>query len=237
MEVKWLRLTKACFLLRDTDRSVTDIAFEACYGSSQSFARAFRSCTGFAPSEIRKTPDALDKLIKDLSLPPGKAMQDSSNIEIKITSLDPVGVIATRHLGPHKGLFQSYGEFFSHAEREGWVASFQGIYGIPTDDPRDMDEDQCRFDCCFDLGPSIVAKAPYRNETLGDGLYATLRHVGHYDELEEKYDYLYGTWLDTSGYRLREAPLFNHYLQDPDEVPSEQWETDICLPVELGGNT
>ena len=233
MTVRRLRLTKACFLLRDTDKSVTDIAFEANYGSSQSFAKGFRAGTGLSPSEVRTTPGALDRIIKELSLPPEKVSQETSNIEIKLMSLEPLGVVAARHLGPHKGLFESYGEFFAHAEKAGWVESFQGIYGIPIDDPRDMDEDQCRFDCCFDFGPSIIADAPYRNESLGGGMHARLRHVGHYDGLEEKYDYLYGTWLASSEYRLREAPLFNHYLQDPDEVPPDEWETDIFLPIEL----
>ncbi len=234
MTLRRLRLAKACFLLRDTGKSVTEIAFEVAYDSSQSFAKAFRAGTRYSPTEIRKTPDALNKVIKTLSGPSGEEKTDPGNIEIKVVSVDPIKVIAARHLGPHKGLFQSYGEFFAYAEKAGWVESFKGIYGIPIDDPRGMDEDQCRFDCCFEFGPEVKAKAPYRDESLGGGLYAVLRHVGHYDGLEEKYDYLYGSWLEVSGYSLREAPFFNHYVQDPDTVPPEEWETDIYLPVEKG---
>ena len=232
MTVRRLRLTKACFLLRDTNKSVTEIAFEVTYNSSQNFAKAFRAGTGFSPTEARKMPDALDKLIKDLSRSPENSATDFSNVEIRMTSVDPIKVVAARHLGPHKGLFQSYGELFAHAEKAGWTESFQGIYGIPIDDPRDIDAEQCRFDCCFDFGPSTLAQPPYRLESLGGGLYAVLRHVGPYDVLEEKYDYLYGTWLEVSGYKLRDVPFFNHYLQDPDSVPPEEWETDIYLPIE-----
>ena len=56
MTLRRLKLSKACFLLRDTNKTVTEIAFEAAYDSSQNFAKAFRAGTGFSPTEIRKTP-------------------------------------------------------------------------------------------------------------------------------------------------------------------------------------
>jgi AraC family transcriptional regulator len=233
MTLRRLKLTKACVLLRDTSKSITEIAFDAGYESSQSFAKAFRAAIGSSPSEIRSAPKALEEVIGDLSQPRENSNADFSNIEIKISSIDPITVVAARHHGPHKGLFQSYGELFAHAQKLGWVENFQGIYGIPIDDRREMDADVCRFDCCFDFGPTTRATAPYRDEVLGGGLYAVMRHVGHYDELEEKYDYLYDAWLDKSAYQLREAPIFNHYLQDPESVPPEEWETDIYLPIQM----
>jgi len=229
-----LRLAKACLLLKDTGKTVTEIAFEVGYDSSQSFAKAFRASTGFSPTEIKRTPGALDRAVKALAGLVGVPKTDPGKIEVKIVSVDPIKVIAARHLGPHKGLFQAYGAFFAHAEQAGWVGSFRGIYGIPIDDPRGMDEARCRFDCCFQFGPEVKATGPYRDETLGDGLYAVLRHVGNYDGLEDKYDFLYGPWLEASGYILRQAPFYNHYLQDPDTVPPEEWETDIYLPIEKG---
>lgn len=229
-----LRLAKACLLLKDTSKPVTEISFEVGYDSSQSFARAFRAGTGFSPTEIKRTPGALDRAIKALSGPAGELLGFPGNIEVKVVSVDPIKVIAARHLGPHKGLFQAYGEFFNYAEQAGWVESFKGIYGIPIDDPRGMVEEECRFDCCFEFGAEVKAGGGYSEKALGGGLYAVLRHLGHYDGLEEKYDYLYGPWLEASGYGLREAPFYNHYLQDPDTVPPEEWQTDIYLPIEKG---
>ena len=51
-----LRLAKACHLLKEASRPITDIAFDVGYDTSQSFAKAFRSATGFSPSEIRNNP-------------------------------------------------------------------------------------------------------------------------------------------------------------------------------------
>ncbi len=232
MTLRRLRLVKACHLLKSTDKPITEVAFDVLYDSSQSFARAFRAATNYSPSEIRNKPSALDRAIEALSVPAGKPRLDQGGIEIKISSLEPFKVVAARHLGPHQGLFESYGKFFAFAEKAGWIESFKGIYGIPIDDPRETEEDQCRFDCCFEFGPDVEPDAPYRDESLGGGLFAVLRHIGHYDGLDEKYNYLYGSWLESSGYWLRSAPLYNHYVQDPDSVPPEEWETDIYLPIQ-----
>jgi transcriptional regulator GlxA family with amidase domain len=47
------RIERAKALLRDTDMSVTEIAFEAGYGSLGTFGRTFRDVTGESPSALR----------------------------------------------------------------------------------------------------------------------------------------------------------------------------------------
>lgn len=229
-----LRLARACFLMKDTAKTITEIAFEVGYDSSQAFAKAFRAVVGKSPREVRKNSDVMKKVLKDLSGAPRGPKVSPANIEVKMVSLEPITVIAARHNGPHKGLFRAYGDFFAFAEKQGWVESFRGIYGVPIDDPRDVPEAECRFDCCFQFGPEVRGKGPYKARTLGAGDYAVVRHLGHYDGLDEKYDFLYGPWLLETGYILRDAPVFNHYIQDPDSCPPEQWETDIYLPVMKG---
>ena len=47
------RIERAKALLRDTDRPVTDIAFETGWSSLGTFGRIFRDITGESPSELR----------------------------------------------------------------------------------------------------------------------------------------------------------------------------------------
>jgi AraC family transcriptional regulator len=230
--VRRLRLAKACVMLRDTRRPVTEVAFDVGYDSSQSFAKAFRAATGFTPSAIRKDLASLEKILEQLGKPGVLPSQTPRDLEVKVVSVDPFKVIASRHLGPHKGLFKAYGELFHWAETTGLVARFRGIYGIPIDDPRDLPDGECRFDCCFDFGPDAGGNGQFREDRLGGGMFAVTRHIGPYEGLEVKYDYLYGAWLSGSAYALRDQPAYNHYLNDPDSAPPEQWETDIYVPVE-----
>ncbi|MFD7710167.1 helix-turn-helix domain-containing protein [Streptomyces sp. NPDC059785] len=48
------RVERAMFLLRETDRSVTDICFEVGFGSPGTFSRTFRDIVGKSPREYRK---------------------------------------------------------------------------------------------------------------------------------------------------------------------------------------
>lgn len=48
------RVERAMFLLRDTDRSVTDICFAVGFGSLGTFSRTFRDIVGHSPRTYRR---------------------------------------------------------------------------------------------------------------------------------------------------------------------------------------
>jgi AraC-like DNA-binding protein len=48
------RVERAMFLLRSTERSVTDICFDAGFGSLGTFSRTFRDIVGESPTAFRK---------------------------------------------------------------------------------------------------------------------------------------------------------------------------------------
>ncbi|GAA2255692.1 hypothetical protein GCM10010145_24840 [Streptomyces ruber] len=48
------RVERAMFLLRETDRSVTDICFEVGFNSTGTFSRTFRDIVGRSPREYRR---------------------------------------------------------------------------------------------------------------------------------------------------------------------------------------
>ena len=49
------RIERAMFLLRTTDRSVTDVCFDVGFGSLGTFSRTFRDVVGRSPTEYRAT--------------------------------------------------------------------------------------------------------------------------------------------------------------------------------------
>ncbi|MEU9955258.1 AraC family transcriptional regulator [Streptomyces sp. NPDC050982] len=48
------RVERAMFLLRETDRSVTDICFQVGFGSPGTFSRTFRDIVGLSPRAYRR---------------------------------------------------------------------------------------------------------------------------------------------------------------------------------------
>ncbi len=48
------RINNACFLLRDTDKSITETAQQSGYDNLRSFNREFLSIMGYSPSDYRR---------------------------------------------------------------------------------------------------------------------------------------------------------------------------------------
>ena len=90
--VRRLRLAKACFLLKDARKPVTQVAFDVGYDSPQSFAKAFRSGTGFSPTEIRKRPTTLNEVMTLLSSPEAVPKREVRNIEVRSFTAKWAGV-------------------------------------------------------------------------------------------------------------------------------------------------
>lgn len=54
------RVERAMFLLRETERSVTDICFRVGFGSLGTFSRTFRDIVGVSPRDYRGRTPVLD---------------------------------------------------------------------------------------------------------------------------------------------------------------------------------
>ncbi|MFC0602716.1 helix-turn-helix domain-containing protein [Streptomyces palmae] len=52
------RVERAMFLLRETDRSVTEVCYAVGFGSPGTFSRTFRDIVGQSPREYRKSATA-----------------------------------------------------------------------------------------------------------------------------------------------------------------------------------
>lgn len=58
------RIERAVSLLRDTDLSITEIAFQTGWGSLGTFGRTFRDITGESPGEVRARAEVAAKLAR-----------------------------------------------------------------------------------------------------------------------------------------------------------------------------
>lgn len=56
-----LRISESIRLLKNTDISITDIAFEMGFYSSQHFSSTFKKMTGYSPRYFRKTPESKEE--------------------------------------------------------------------------------------------------------------------------------------------------------------------------------
>ena len=72
---------------------------------------------------------------------------------------------------------------------------------------------------------------PLRRQALAVGPHAVVHHVGPYEQLQALGDALLRDWWPDSGHALADAPLYFHFLDDPEQVPAHQLRADVCLPL------
>lgn len=227
-----LRLLQALTLLGQADSSVTEVALHVGYESPQALARACRQALDATPSTLREDAGLRSHWQQQLSLPAGDHSGDAVPLQVTVTTLEPFDVVALRREGAFDDLDQAFGEIFTWAAEQGWAEQLQQLVGIARTDHRDVPVRECVFDCGMGFGRTTHAlPAPLRPLTLGGGAYAVLRHVGSYAGLEAATDMLLRDWLPESGHTLRDAELYYHYLDDPEEVPEPILRADICVPV------
>lgn len=226
-----LRLLRALQLLERPGASVTEAALGAGYATPQALARAFRQELDASPSALRSRPALLQAERTRLSQPPPLAA-DEAPLQVTVTTLEPLQVLALRKRGPFEELDGAFGRLFEWAAGQGLVERLRQLVGIPLDDHRDVPPPRFAFDCAMAFDAALpVPPAPMRVLRLDGGRYAVLRHVGSYLQLEAATDRLLARWLPGSGHALRDAPIHYHYLDDPEEVPESILRADIRVPL------
>jgi AraC family transcriptional regulator len=202
--------------------SVTDVAGTVGYETPQAFSRAFRQWTGMAPNEVNGRPDELLGRFRRPMRP------DPKPLAIEITSLQPVRLTVVRTRRPFGPLNDVYEALFDAIERQHRLASVQGIYGLPENDPG-SDPDGV---------DEHVAAVSLAGEPL-DGFESIdlearpalrLRHVGPFEDIDAASLALYRYAVDRD-LALADMPALHHHLDEPEDVPAERLRTDLYLAL------
>jgi AraC family transcriptional regulator len=116
--------------------------------------------------------------------------------------------------------------------------------GIVPDEPQGPDDESMRvligavFDHSLADGDGVCTRPPCRVtgtlawHQLPAGRYAVFTHLGPYQQLHLTWIAIYRDWLPATGYALRDAPPFEHYLCDPLTTPPQQQRADIYIPLQ-----
>ncbi len=211
------RIAMAQQRLSEGGTSVTAVAMEGGFGTSQSFARAFRRVAGMSPTEF---------LARNTAAPIANPNEDAP---VRIELRERGELVALRQEGgAYRELNALFWQVWNWAESAGKLDGLQGLYGVPLDDPISVPEDELRYDACLALADCGVPPAPFARITLPAGAYAALRHNGSYDGLEEANQRLID-WVLTSGSEPADFPVFHHFLDDPEEVAADALRTDVLM--------
>ncbi|MBU0570267.1 AraC family transcriptional regulator [Patescibacteria group bacterium] len=245
--VKRIRLEKAAVLLiNHPSRSVTDIAMDVGYWSSQAFARAFRDRFKMSSSEYRDSKNSYmdDKKGNDkLSLSGYHASDDDNserrwkkNMNIDIKDLPEMTLAYIRNVGPYaedSELFSSlFGKVRKWAEPKGLLGR-QGTYFIAVyhDCLEITGEEKRRISVGITVPEGTKGSGKINTMKIPAGKYAIAHLVIDQGEYQESWDKVYCEWLPESGYEPDDRPCFEIYLNDPKTHPEGKHIVDICVPI------
>jgi AraC family transcriptional regulator len=222
--------------------SVLQVALSVGFGSTEAFARAFKSRFGLTPSswrtakdrnrgQVNRKPDQAPAIVRrDDELK--KTSSQEASMDVKLVDRKPTTVAYLRHVGP-------YGPELSDFWQETvypWMQTNHLIgrprFGISLDDPGITAPEKCRYDAAVEVEPDFVGAGRHVKTSIPGGKYAAASFTGTAAELGGAWMALLRDWLPGSGLQLDARPLFEYYAPDMTmDLKTGAFQCDICIPV------
>ena len=213
--VRRLRLERAARNLKQGAAPVTEIALEAGFETHESFTRAFGEMFGASPSAYRA----------------GYRPPDYGDVAAEVREFPAERLVFLRHTGPFHEVGAAWGRLMTWAGMRGLVGAATKWIGIVHDDPDVTPAEKLRYDAALTVNRAVEPEGEIGVTQFPAGSYATITHRGPYEQLGGSYQRIYGGWLPKSGYRLRDVPAFEQYLNSPQNAQPEDLLTVIHVPV------
>jgi AraC family transcriptional regulator len=221
--IRRLRLHRAAIDLIAGELPIERIARRAGYTSQAAFTRAFRSSYGQPPARYQG----------GAALTRNRLPGSPDMYQVQIIDSPPIHVASLAHQGDYNAIGKSFERLIGLAAGAHLLGTNLRSFGIYHDEPGSRPQAELRSEACIQApdGWKPAAGSELRALDIAPGRYARLEHVGPYAELKNAYDWLFGTWLLSSGEEAADRPCVEEYLNDPRQVPASQLRTTVWLPL------
>lgn len=242
-------------------KSITEIALECGFSSSQNFAKMFKAFHGGTPSRLRKdlhwqnfckTLLGLKERNKDDLSPQESLLYDEFCVrrqlpldqmlhqpviqDIQVRQMPDLPVAYIRCIGPTgEEIPESFKRLFQWAIPSGNVQEGMMVVVVMWSNASLTPEDKRIFDVCITLSESVKNYNGISTQTIPGGLYA-VRHCEV--ESEKFYDEMWMSfifnWAMRSNYQLDvrpTRPLYLRYCQPVETHPLKHHVLDLYLPI------
>lgn len=222
-----IRLETAAKMIRYSDESMERIGYAIGYDSPSSLSKAFKSHFGISPSEYRK-----NKSITFQNVNPMEAT--ALNIKKpKILNIEDKNCIYITLKGAYQKLDYpgAWTTLWSIVKSQKLFTAGIEHIGLPYDDPKVTEESNIRYDACLIIHKEAKPSGEVGIKKLEGGKFVVFHYQGTYKNLDQVYDHIFNTWLLESGHELRDAPLREKYLNNPERTEESKLKTEIYIPI------
>jgi AraC family transcriptional regulator len=257
--VQRIRLEKSVQkLTTDLNKSITEIALDCGFSSSQNFAKIFKSYYGMTPSTSRREYNWDDWIIKmrnlkgknKNNLQPGEAylydyyhdkrqmpidkiLDKRCVLQVRIENLPDLHVAYIRSMGPYnyKTIEPVFRQLLQWAYPRGMNENNSMALGVVRSNPVITPEDKLIYDACVTVPESIKADRWVDIQVLPGGKFAIYHCEIEIDHDEEAWLSFVLNWLASSDYQPDDHPQYEIYYNDPETHPLKHQILDLCLPI------
>ncbi|WP_291330297.1 GyrI-like domain-containing protein [Desulfovibrio sp. UCD-KL4C] len=238
--IRRLRLEKAAYKLCYENDTIINISLDAQYESPETFSRAFKKMFKLPPSDYRlksrevAVPPVNSGIHYSPDISTGKLRINDSplTIKVEICEREETSVAFVRHIGSYFEVDKAWDKLCGWAGPKGLLNHQTEFMGLCYDSPSVTPADKIRYDACMSIPENILPEGEIGIQTIPAGKYAVGTHYGSYEGLEDAYKELYGKWLPTSKYLLKNSiPSFEKYINHPPETSPENLITEIYLGI------
>jgi AraC family transcriptional regulator len=150
-------------------------------------------------------------------------------MHVEITDRPALHVAGLRHRGPYAGISEVFAQLGQRlgAHARDYFQRGATMVALYHDDPQTVPADQLRSDAAIVIPSGLPVPAGLVDQRVPAGQYACTLHVGPYERLP-----LRGEWLPASGWRPGDGPSYEVYLNNPMTTPKEALKTEVCVPVQ-----
>jgi AraC family transcriptional regulator len=225
--------TAAMRLVAQPRLTVTQVALSVGFGSTEAFARAFKTRFGSTPTEWRQAQVSnRDQLNRKPDQAPPPVARNHEPMKVTIVDRQPTTVAYMRHVGP-------YGKPISDfwiTRVAPWMET-NGLYGrtrygISHDDPGITASEKLRYDAAVEVPKDFKGAGEHQITVIPGGKYAVGRFKGDERQVGDAWAWLLREWLPASGMQLDSRPFFESYPIDVTyDRKTGEFECDINIPV------
>jgi len=222
-----VRLETAVRLLRYTDLPVEQIAYSVGYEMPSSLSKSFKQFYDITPLEYRNNKNFV--IMKPVQLNPDLNLKSPKVIDIETKK-----AIYIRLTGAYSELdfCGAWGKLWAYVKENKLFSAGIEHISIYHDDPKVTTSEKLRTDVCLVLPKPAEPKGEIGVKEITGGKYAVFLYQGPYTNLGIVYDTIFAKWLPDCGYELRNAPLYEKYINDPSRTEEAKLKTEIYIPLQ-----
>lgn len=224
-----LRLEKAALMLKNTPKTVNQIAFDCGYTSPETFMRAFKSFFATTPTLFRQ--HSQQEVAQKQALYQQTSFETLHIAPPTIVEIPSLHLAYIRQFGNYDQIDQSFQRLFSWANQQLNIEASPAMLGIVHDHIDLTEEANLRFDACINVSAAIRPTGEIGYKEVKGGKFAVFSYQGAFETFYPIYDYIYNVCLFDHQWELRDEPALEWYKSLPPFYGSQQLITDFYLPI------